>query len=120
VTDTDTARDALSFNEIPMAVNIFPSGDGYDEGSIPAGRVPFLTLSQDSPVILTALKKTEDGRDTLIRLFNPTAKEAAVTVKCPSLEVCETLTLGTYEAATYRVRDGKLIPSRMDEKEFPS
>ena len=116
MTDVDTARAALSFNEAPMAVNVFPSGDGYAEGVIPTGRVPFLTLNEDSPVTLTALKKTEDGKDTLIRLFNPTAAEAAVTVTCPSLAVAETLTLGTYEAATYRVRDGKLISCRMDEK----
>jgi hypothetical protein len=99
-----------------MAVNIFPSGDDFDPDGIPAGRVPFLTLSKDSPVILTALKRSEDGQDTLLRLFNPTAAEAAVTVKCPSLDLCETLPLGVYEAATYRVRDGKLIPCRMDEK----
>jgi alpha-mannosidase len=116
MTDTNTARDALTFNETPMAVNVFPSGDGYDEGGIPAGRVPFLTLSQDSPVILTALKKTEDGQDVLARLFNPTATEAPVTVKCPALDLCESLTLTAYEAATYRVRNGGLIPCRMDEK----
>ncbi|MBQ4113545.1 MAG: hypothetical protein IJD38_12185, partial [Clostridia bacterium] len=120
VTDTDTARAALTFNETPMAVNIFPSGDGFDPDGIPAGRVPFLTLSKDSPVILTALKKTENcagsAADWLVRLFNPTAAQAAVTVKCPTLDLCETLTLGTYEVATYRVRDGRLIPCRMDEK----
>lgn len=116
VTDTNTARDALTFNEAPMAVNVFPSGDGYAPDGVPAGRVPFLTLSQDSPVILTALKRTEDGRDTLLRLFNPTATEASVTVKCPALELCETLTLGGFEAATFRVREGKLVPCRMDEK----
>ena len=116
VTDTDTARAALTFNETPMAVNIFPSGDGFDPEGIPAGRVPFLTLSKDSPVTLTALKRTEEGRDWLIRLFNPTAAEASVTVKCPALDLCETLTLGTYEAATYRLRDGQLLPCRMDEK----
>jgi alpha-mannosidase len=116
MTDTNTARDALTFNETPMAVNVFPSGDGYDEGGIPAGRVPFLTLSQDSPVILTALKKTEDGQDVLARLFNPTATEATVTVKCPALDLCESLTLTAYEAATYRVRNGGLIPCRMGEK----
>ncbi len=116
VTDTDTARDALTFNETPMAVNVFPSGDGFDPDGVPAGRVPFLTLSQDSPVILTALKRTEDGQDFLARLFNPTAQTASVSVKCPALELCETLTLGGYEAATYRVREGKLIPCRMDEK----
>ena len=116
VTDHSTARKALSFNETPMAVNIFPSGDGYDEDGIPAGRIPFLTLSQDSPVILTALKPTEDGEDTLLRLFNPTAEKASVTVTCPTLALSERLTLGVYEAATYRARDGKLIPCRMDER----
>ncbi|MBO5512735.1 MAG: hypothetical protein J6B24_13465, partial [Clostridia bacterium] len=100
----------------PIAVNIFPSGDGYDPEGIPAGRVPFMTLSQDSPITLTALKRTEDGTDWLVRLFNPTAAEASVTVKCPSLDICETLTLDVYEADTYRVRDGKLLPCRMDEK----
>ena len=78
--------------------------------------MPFLTLDQTSPVTLTALKRTEDGRDVLARLFNPTAAETSVTVKCPALDVCETMTLGTYEAATYRVREGKMIPCRMDEK----
>jgi alpha-mannosidase len=116
VTDTDTAREALTFNETPMAVNVFPSGDGFDPDGVPAGRVPFLTLSQDSPVILTALKRTEDGQDVLVRLFNPTAEKAPVTLKCPAFDLCETLTLGGYDAATYRVREGKLIPCRMDEK----
>ena len=116
VADTNTARDALTFNETPMAVNVFPSGDGYEEGRIPAGRVSFLTLSQDSPVTLTALKRSEDGEDCVLRLFNPTAAEAPVTVECPALELCETLTLGGYEAATYRVRGGKLLSCRMDEK----
>ena len=82
--------------------------------------MPFLTLSQGSPVVLTALKRTEDragsAPDWLARLFNPTAAEAEVTVKCPTLDICETLTLGGFEAATYRVRDGKLVPCRMDEK----
>ena len=99
-----------------MAVNVFPSGDGYDPDGIPTGRFPFLTLSQDSPVTLTALKRCEDGQDRLVRLFNPTAADAPVTVKCPALEICETLTLGGYEAATYRVRAGKLVACRMDEK----
>ena len=116
ISDTATARDALTFNEVPMAVNVFPSGDGYDPDGVPAGRVPFLTLSQGSPVVLTALKRSEDGGDWLVRLFNPTASEAEATVKCPILELCETLHLGCFEAATYRVREGKLIPCRMDEK----
>jgi hypothetical protein len=67
-------------------------------------------------VTLTALKRTEDGQDVLVRLFNPTAEKAPVTLKCPAFDLCETLTLGGYDAATYRAREGKLIPCRMDEK----
>ena len=115
-TDVDTARAALAFNEAPMAVNVFPSGDGFDPTATPAGRIPFLTLDGNSPVTLTALKKTEDGEDTMLRLFNPTANQTTAAVTCPALGVSETLPLGGYEAATYRVRDGKLIPCRMDEK----
>ena len=118
VADTDAARAALTFNESPMAVNVFPSGDGFDPCGIPGGRVPYLTLSRESPVICTALKRSEDGQDTLVRLFNPTAEDATVTVKCPARELCETLTLGRYEAATYRVRAGKLVACRMDEEEL--
>ena len=116
VTDTDTARMALSFNEIPMAVNIFPSGDGAAPDVTPAGRIPFLTMDEDSPVILTALKKSEYGEDTVVRLFNPTDGETTVTLRSSALGLCETLTLGSFEAATYRLRAGKLYPCRMDER----
>lgn len=116
VTDTDTARAALAFNETPMAVNVFPSGEGYDPAATPAGRVPFLTLRENSPVLLTALKRTEDGTDWLIRLFNPTAAPAVETVHCPTLHLCETLTLGAYEARTCRVQNGRLSECRMDEQ----
>lgn len=110
------AREALTFNEALMAVNIFPSGDGYDLRSVPPGRIPFLTLSQASPVLLTALKKREEGEGSLLRLFNPTSEETSVLVKCPTQELCRTLTLGAYEVATYGLKEGELIPCRMDER----
>ena len=115
VSDSDTARAALAFNEAPMAVNVFPSGDGYDPAATPAGRAPFMTLSEDSPVIVTALKRAEDGETDLLRLFNPTEGEREVKVHCPAAGLSETLTLGVFEAATFRVKEGKLIPCRMDE-----
>lgn len=52
-----------------MVLNLFPSGQ---EAQSPApAEMPLLTLSP-APVLLTACKRTEDGADTLLRLFNPT------------------------------------------------
>ncbi len=111
------AREALAYNETPMALNLFPSGDGYDPEDIPLGRLPFCTLSGDPAVLVTALKKTADGRDFLIRLHNNAPTPSGVTVTCPWLiDEPTPLTLGAYAAETFRIRDGKLIACRMDEK----
>ncbi len=117
-TDSPTmARDALAFNETPFAMNFFPSGDGYDEADIPLGRLPFCTLEGSKTVLLTALKKTVDGKDYLLRLFNASPADATVTVHCPwLLDESMTLTLGPWSVETYRVRDGGLFVCRMDER----
>lgn len=129
-----TAREALAFNETPIALNLFPSGDGYDPDDIPMSRLPFCTLSGDASVLVTALKQTSDGtpsgtpsgtpegtadgRDFLLRLYNSAPREATVTVTCPWLiDEPFTLTLGAYAVETYRLRDGKPLPCRMDERE---
>ncbi len=110
------AREALVFNEVPMALNFFPSGEDYDAAVPAVGRPSFLNLTGDASVIMTALKRTEDGKDWLIRLFNSSDKPATATVACAPWQLDATLTLGAYAAETYRVRDGKLIGCRMDEK----
>ncbi len=113
-----TAREALSFNEIPVALNLFPSGDGYDPEDIPKARIPFCTLSGSSTVLATAFKKTVDGRDYLLRLHNASHEVAETTITCPwLLDESEIISLGAYATETWRIRDGKLIACRMDEKE---
>ncbi len=115
--ESTTAREALAFNEAPMALNLFPSGDGYDPADIPLGRLPFCTLAGDPTVLVTALKATVDGRDFLLRLHNSAPVAATTTVTCPwLLDEPAALTLGAFAAETYRVRDGRLIPCRMDER----
>ena len=111
--DTDMARQALAFNETPTVLNFFPSGE--DAQSPSPAELPFVMLS-DSPVTMTALKRTEDGQDVLIRLFNPTAGTVTCDVGSLGLGVMETLTFGKYEIRTFRVRDGRLIPCRIDEQ----
>ncbi len=118
VPDT-TAREALSFNEAPVSLNLFPSGDGYDPADIPIGRLPFCRVEGSETVLVTALKRTADGCDQLIRLYNASFTPAHVTLTAPwLLDECESLVLGTYAADTFRIRNGKLLPCRMDEQEL--
>ena len=105
---------ALAFNEAPMVLNLFPSGQ---EAQSPApAEMPLLTLSP-APVVLTACKRTEDGADTLLRLFNPTGEPVSCTVCCPQLGVSETLGFGAFQVRTFRAGDGRLTECRMDEAE---
>ncbi len=114
----DLSRAALAFNEAPFALNLFPSGDGYDPEDIPVGRLPFGTLSGDPCVLLTALKATADGRDLLVRLYNAFPAPATATLTCPwLLDEAAEVTFGAYDVQTFRLRDGKLVACRMDERE---
>ena len=113
VSDVDAARAALAYNEMPTVLNFFPSGE--DAMSPSPAEIPLVMLS-DSPVVMTALKRTEDGQDVLIRLFNPTAADAVCKVSSPALCLYETLSFGKYEIRTFRVKAGRLIPCRIDEE----
>lgn len=115
--EVGTARDALIFNERPFALNVFPSGEGYDAATQPLGRVPFCTLEGSKSVLITGFKKTEDGKDYLLRLFNASAKSADAIVNCPRLLTsAQNLRFGAWEVKTYRVKEGGLVACRMDEK----
>lgn len=109
--DDQISRDALSFNEVPMALSFFPQGgDSAKHGF--AGDVPFMTVSP-APVIVSALTYT---RGILgVRLFNPMAQKTTCTLDCPTLSMKETLSLTPFEVKTLHWQDGKLMPCRMDE-----
>lgn len=71
-TEQDVAPLAQSYNESPMLLSFFPSGEGAAHGS---------TVVIDNPsVLLSAVKKTEEG--WLLRLYNSldTCTEATVTL----------------------------------------
>lgn len=114
VSDASVAREALSYNETPTVINVFPSGQ-HTQSPAPS-EIPFLTLSQP-PVVMTALKRSEDGEDVLLRLFNPTAETASCTISCPILGLVSPLRFSPYEVQTFRIRAGKLLPCRIDEVE---
>ncbi len=110
--DRTVAREALSFNEVPTVLNVFPSGQ-HSQKPAPA-EISFLTLNE-TPITMTALKRTEDGRDVLLRLFNPTDTPAECTVFCPLMDLSAALTFSPYELRTFRIHAGRLMACRVDD-----
>jgi alpha-mannosidase len=105
-------REALVCNEEPMALSFFPCGEGE-----PLEQGPALS---DRVVQLSALKRSEDGRDWLVRLFNPTDRARRTTLTIPALKVSEKLRLEPYRILTLRadetgkVRETDLIERPLD------
>ena len=60
--------------EKPYAMSFFPSGNGTRP---PEG----MRLEGDDCIVLSAMKRSEYGKGTVIRLFNPTAQERSCVLK---------------------------------------
>ena len=88
-------RESAAFFEPPFVLSFFPSGNGE---SCPA----MATLS-DSPVDMVALRETEDGKDWMMRLYNPSEKEENARVALPFVNAEADLTLKPFEVKTLRV-----------------
>jgi alpha-mannosidase len=88
-------REALSHNEKPMALSFFPSGQG-------AALKPLVTLS-DSTVIISAVKQGADGRDLVVRLFEPTGTARSTTLSVGPLGLKAKLKLGAFQIMTLRI-----------------
>jgi hypothetical protein len=72
---TAVDREALAKNEKPFALAFFPSGQGKRP-------LPFIELSDDA-VQVAAMKKAEDGRGLIIRLFEPTGQKRKTVLSLP-------------------------------------
>jgi alpha-mannosidase len=88
-------REAAIKHEPPMALVVFPSGDG-------PSTVPGVTLS-DETIQMPALKLSEDGRALIVRLFEPTGSARSTVVEVPALGVKAAVDLGAFELRTLRV-----------------
>ncbi len=88
-------REALVFNEAPMAVSFFPSGQQTPSGML-------LKLSDDA-VQATAIKKADRGENLVVRLFEPTGMERSTRLIIPSLELDEKIDLKGFEIKTLLV-----------------
>jgi alpha-mannosidase len=69
-------REALVHNETPYVLAYFPPGGGKKA-------LPGVVVDGEA-VEVTAFKRSEDGNDIVIRLFEPTGKERAAVVKLPA------------------------------------
>jgi alpha-mannosidase len=89
-------REALTRNERPMALSLSPAGSGVRP---PAGVV----LSGET-VQMTVFKQAEDGRDLIIRLFEPTGRKRSTTLALPFARVRKKVTLRGFEIKTLRFK----------------
>jgi len=103
-------REATVKHEAPMALVVFPSGDG------PA-TVPGVTLS-DGVIQMPALKYSEDGRALIVRLFEPTGSARTTCVEVPALGAKADVALGAFEVRTLRVdlEDGAVTDADLLER----
>jgi alpha-mannosidase len=88
-------RDAAARHDVPMVLNVFPSGRGKAVVQGP-------TLS-DAVVQLTATKLSEDGRSLILRLFEPTGTARSTTLTVPALGAEATVNLGPFEIRTLAI-----------------
>jgi alpha-mannosidase len=88
-------REATVKNEAPMALCVFPRGEGRRV-------LPGLVLSDDA-VQLGAMRRAEDGDRLIVRLFEPTGERRTTTVTIPPLDVQFDVALGAFEIKTMAV-----------------
>jgi len=87
-------REALAHNEEPYVLAYCPPGGGKPAG---AG-----VAVDGAAVEVTAFKKSEDGEDIIIRLFEPTGRPRRAVVKLPALGARAPLRLKGFEIKTLR------------------
>jgi alpha-mannosidase len=87
-------REALVHNESPYVLSYFPPGHGKKAaaGIVVAG----------AAVEVAAFKRSEDGRDVVIRLFEPTGRPRRAVVRLPALGARTAVRLKGFEIKTLR------------------
>jgi alpha-mannosidase len=87
-------REALGVGERPYVLPYFPPGVGRK--AAPAARL------SDPVVILTAMKKSEDGKALIIRLFEPTGRARTTVLNLPFAGARTRVSFRPFEIKTLR------------------
>ena len=103
--DADTpwstlVKKAKAFNEPPTEIT-----ENNHEGHLPTD-FRGLTVSKDN-VVLSALKRSEDGTGTVIRLYETDGVDTEVTVEGPMLPATLKTAIGHFAVDTYLLKDGE-------------
>jgi alpha-mannosidase len=87
-------REALAHNERPYVLAYFPPSAGKKAGT---------GIAVDGAAVeVTAFKRSEDGRDVVVRLFEPTGRPRRAVVKIPAAAARATVRLKGFEIKTLR------------------
>jgi len=106
----NSGKEAMSFNEKPMALSFFPCGAGVR----PASAVTI----EGSGVEMTTFKRAEKGDWYVLRLFNPLGEDRTVSVTVPAMEASAQLTIRAHEFQTFKVEKGAITECSMLETEL--
>ncbi len=101
-------RKALEFNEKPMVLTAYPSGEGEKPGKL-------LEIS-GKKISLQAFKKAEDGNGYIMRLYNGSLKKSKASVKSDVLGFEFDVDMGSTEIATYRLAEGEITATDLIER----
>jgi alpha-mannosidase len=87
--------DALIHNETPFPLSFYPHGAGKKP-------MPPVIISDDS-VQMTALKKAQNSRDYILRVFNPTDLQRTFNLEIPPLQIQIAISINPYEIKTLSI-----------------
>ncbi len=104
-------REAMSKAQQPMAVQVFPSGEGRKPQTA--------SVLSDGAVLLAAMKLAEDGDDVIVRLFEPTGRARTTTLRLPMLDVETSVRLKAHEIRTLHVNRRTRAIREVDLMEQP-
>lgn len=99
---------AQTYNEKPTCLSFFPSGDQMIE------KPSFIRL-EGNVIVMIAFKKAEKENDYVLRLFNPTGKEAACHFVSEVLMIDETINFVPFELKTLRLSKHSLCEWKLTE-----
>jgi alpha-mannosidase len=89
-------REALVHNEVPFALSYWPSGKGEEPRAGP--------VLKDKSIQVIAFKRAEDGKDLIVRLFEPTGQRRKTTLLLECTGVEEAIQMAPFEIKTLRVK----------------
>jgi alpha-mannosidase len=105
----NAGKNALAFNEKPMALSFYPCGEGKHP-------VPGAVINGGG-IEMTTLKYAEKEDNVYImRLYNPSDEDRQTNIGLPALNIETTVIIPAHEFITYKIRDGNITECSLLEE----